>query len=367
MRDKLLWLGAGAIASTCHSAAAIEMPRFGADFIYHSNTYSGSLFDYEDDSTGYWRRLRASVKQDFTSWLSAKASTDYEYDDRKFELVDLYLEWSINADWSMLVGRFKEPFSMENVQSLKTQYMTERSAPGNALTYGRNYGIGLFYEGKRWTWAGAVTEEDAEDEGFDDAYAATSRITYAPVLEDEYFVHLGAGYSQRDATERNYRPDANLIAKGADAEVRSPRLRGVDEMQAYNLELAGQWRNFLVQAEAFKQQVDMLNGEKHHLEGHYAVFLWTITGNPRRYRDGEISLGKGDHITELAIRYSHSDFVVEGDGDRGDTRAIAINYYPRSNIRFSLEYEYGTLYDYDEYSRDMERGESFNGRLQYLF
>src|SRR5690606_41579296 len=115
MRDKLLWLGAGAIASTCHSAAATEMPRFGADFIYHSNTYSGSLFDYEDDSTGYWRRLRASVKQDFTSWLSAKASTDYEYDDRKFELVDLYLEWSINADWSMLVRSEERRVGKERV------------------------------------------------------------------------------------------------------------------------------------------------------------------------------------------------------------------------------------------------------------
>jgi phosphate-selective porin OprO and OprP len=350
-------------------AWAIEAPKLSADLMYDSNQFDGALFDEVDPATAdthFLRRLKISAEMDILDRLSAELSYELDTDDNQFKVDDAFLTYEITKKLDILLGRFKEPFGLENLQSLKTMYVMERSSPTNLMTFGRHDGVGLHYHNNWWTAQSALMTIPSDDEDFDDASAYVGRITIAPIHRKKRFIHLGAGFTQRDATDGKYQLESNLIARSAGDLVKSARY-DARSITAMNTELAAQYSPILIQAEYLQQKIDTENEGDILLDGGYFTVMWTAIGRSRKYDQGRIKFDPSKHTVELAYRYSVVNLTGEIKGDAAKVHELAINYYLNQSIKCVLQYESAERKDWsDEGILQIADGDSLNFRIQLL-
>lgn len=361
---------ASLIVAPC-TANAIEPPQLSVNLMYDSNNYRGSLFEDEESTatrTSYLRRLKLSAKMNLMEDLTAKVALDFDNDEQKFEVDDAYLEFRIAKPLRVYLGRFKEPFGLENQQSLKTQYLMERSAPTNLLTFGRNHGVSLHYQSDLWTVQTAVMKVPSEDNDFDDAFAYVGRLTIAPIQEKRSFVHVGVGASKRNTTASKYQLEDNLIAYGTGDLINSAK-HDAEEIHAGNIEFAAQYRFLLLQTEYLRQNIQTEEQQGVRVDGSYATLAWTLMGKPREYDDGEIKLSsKAKHTIEIAYRHSAINLTGGIKGDMATAQEIAVNYYTKEALKLTLQYERGRREDWDEDGQlEVDHGQSLNVRVQFLW
>ena len=108
---------------------------------------------------------------------------------------------------NLRVGHFREPFSLERLESTSDTPFLERSTVVNALTPFRNIGLMGFdwNERESATWAYGVFNENTNEFGEDlhdrTGVSATGRATWLPWYDEEsngrYLLHFGASYSYR--------------------------------------------------------------------------------------------------------------------------------------------------------------------------
>jgi phosphate-selective porin OprO and OprP len=127
-------------------------------------------------------------------------------------------------------------------------------------------------------------------------------------------------------------------------------------------ELAGNWKNFYVQAENFWFGIDRSSAQKDpKFSGFYVQSSWLITGESHRYNmtNGAyqaprpllpFNAGGGIGAWEFALRFSRADFNFEegeegfaptADSVRGGKQNIwtaGINWYATPNVKFMLNY-----------------------------
>lgn len=369
-RRRPLQLSTVCLLSACSASVLAELPfDLSAQMMYDHHQLSGSIFDDEElkSNVSHLRRLKLTLKYDISKRLKVKTSAEYDNEEDKFGIDDGYFDVSLTDHWSLLVGQFKEPFGMENQQSLATQYTTERSVPTNAFTFGRNPGLQTVYSRKRWQWQFAATQVKAKDEEFSDAIAYTTRLTALALDIDQGFIHLGAGWTSRKGSENKYDIDEGLIANGVGNLIGSPKLKA-DNMQSSNVEFAARLSAFIWQGEYFIHNIEERNNDKHTFYGYYNTLMWTAVGSKRDYDDGEIKFDDASkHTLEFAIRRSYVDLETEQDGDRADTMTVAVNYYYKDALRISLEHQNTDLLHLDDGNDLLVSGESFNARLQLQF
>lgn len=330
---------------------------------YDTHAYDGEMFEAEGvrgDGESKLRRLKASSKVDFNDAISMKASLEYEVDDRKFVVDDFYLSGPFWAGMEFKLGQFKEPFGLENLQSLKFQYLRERSVATNAFTFSRERGFGLSKEAGRWYWEGAISS--IEDSGT----AYTTRLAFAPLLKKKRFIHLGAGWSTRDGIKGKYDIDETVIAHSVGNLIHSANYKP-EFVNAGNIEFAARYRAFVIQSEAFWQDIQ-LEGNSYQLGGYYTSVLWTLMGRSREYKNGELDFDKPKKQTlELAARFSMADLESRRDGQITEVLSVALNYYFRDALRLTLEYERARLDSF--YPRQWDtrtKGDSVSARLQLI-
>ncbi len=336
---------------------------------------SGKLFDLDELDPGRGialRKLKLSGEYDFTRSVSAELSLDYRSDENKFEIDDLYIAKDLTRAISLTLGRFKEPFGLENLQGLKYQYLQERSVASRAFRLGRNYGAYLKATGKRWNIDLSSVELEPDDDAIFRKYGEshTLRLSGLVYKKRKNFIHLGAGYNSRKPASRVHEIKEPLIGREVGNLIRSGDLDTALTIDTHNFEFAVYWNKLLLQAEYFKQKTDAFNSylfidEKVNFKGYYTSFLWAIFGEPRRYDDGEIKFRRSDKPTfELALRSSEVELEYFFDGDTAQTNEIALNYYRSSAIKLSAEYANADIEEY-EFSFLSERsGDTFTLRLQ---
>lgn len=355
------------------SSAWAEKKKYsiGATLAYDINTYDGDLFDGEDAVNKHvseLRRLKFSGRYKFTDALSVKLSTKYRLHKDEFVLDDAYLRAKLGSRVTMTVGRFKEPFSMENSQGFKYQYLMERSVATNTLTFARKNGIKFLTEGESWGWTLAAMQVKAKDDDFDDAIAYITRFTVAPINSKKKFLHFGAGLSTRNGVEKKYDIDEAVIAPGVGDLIHSVKI-AADTLHASNVEFAGKYGPIVLQSEGYYQRIEGRDGLDYQLAGYYATLSWAIMGRSRAYKNGRVEyVAPKKQALELAIRYSLADLESHWDGDVAEVTSICLNYYVRSALRVSLEYEYADLtsYDADDWEYSRAKGNAINARLQLM-
>jgi phosphate-selective porin OprO/OprP len=144
-----------------------------------------------------------------------------------------------------------------------------------------------------------------------------------------------------------------------------------DNAYTWGFELGGNWRNFLLQGEYIRIDVDRNQGETLHFDGGYVEASWVITGESRRYDTSASAWARpvpehpfnpvagdgGWGAWEVAARYSTVDLNSDDvNGGNQQVYALAVSWYPTALLRFMLQ---GAYVDVDRRSSGIETGQNF--------
>lgn len=298
---------------------------------------------------------------------------------------DAWIAYTGFAPFTVQIGAFSPPANMDDGQSPEDQLFLERaSAAELSRTLGGadgRVGIGLRGNGLRWFGAVTATGPTVNDaETFDEQFAVVGRygvllLTDQDQIQNTYNLQLGLngtyvfntpdgglGTSARSAIRFRDRPElrldgTRLIDTGSiDA----------DNVWTYGAEMGAQYRQFYVQAEAFRFGLDRRDSPlpDPRFWGGYAEASWILTGefrryniatgsfqNPRPYESFSPANG-GFGAFELAGRYSYLDLDYGAGlagtanpfgGVRGGRQKIVtlgLNWYPNSNVKLLFNYQH---------------------------
>ena len=326
----------GLKAATTDNKASVQLGgRLQWD--YDSTEADDRNIDTQDADV---RRARIFLKGHYGDWAYKMQFNVAESSGAKGgDAEDLYLRYTgFGKQANITIGKQKEPFGLEEQTSSKDISLLERSAMTEAYAPGRNAGIQLHGKGSNWTYGIGYFEADGDGSNDFDNKAVTGRVTFAPVKSDDLVVHLGAGFSSRDADSSD------------------------DERDVYNVELATAAGPFHAQAEYF--DVDEGNLDE---DGYYVQLGWILTGESRPYKDGKFKRVKPSTEAgawEVVLRYEDGYGKFSDAGLRtleGEQTSFGVNYYMNSNVRLGVSYM-----DAEEDASGFD-GDEFRARVQFAF
>ena len=302
----------------------------------------------------------------FESYLSIQGGLEfafqYDFNSATAPINDAVVSYHGYAPVVATVGNFKEPFSLNQLQSDNTTTFTERSLM-DAFAPGRSFGGAVGGAGKNWTVTGGVYGANANIGPDTNGVAGTGRITYAPILDDKQVLHFGfaGSYRQLDRTGPNPNPSfsskpedfvyaRNLVTTGA--------LLKADDVVRLNAEALYQYGPYRVQGEYTHVDVDGYAGQADRsFDGGYVEAAWVINGNGRVYRvtppygsefavlqgvaiDDSQRISQGGYgVFELAGRFSAIDLTSKNTtGGHEEDFTAGLNWYPDRNIRVMADY-----------------------------
>jgi len=289
------------------------------------------------------RRARLFAKGHYGDWAYKAQFNIAESGDGGGDAEDLYIRYTgFGKAANITVGKQKESFGLEELTSSKDISLLERSAMTEFYAPGRSAGIQLHGKGSNWTYGVGIFEADGDGGNDFDKTAITGRVTFAPINTGSTLVHLGAGVTRRDADVSD------------------------DEVDTYNVELAGAFGPFHAQAEYF----DSEQGQD-ETDGYYVQAGWIITGESRPYKDGtfkRVKPGK-DGAVEVVVRYEdgdgkYSDIGLASSQRDGEQTSVGVNYYANNNVRLGLSYMDGEARGA---SGNTFEGDELRARLQFVF
>ena len=285
------------------------------------------------------RRARLYAKGHFGDWAYKTQFNVAESDGAKGGTAeDLYIRYlGFGSTATVTIGKQKEPFGLEQLTSSKDISALERSAMSERYTPGRSGGIQLSGKGDNWTYGIGYFEADGNgDDDFNNT-AVTARGTFAPVQTNNAVVHLGAGYTTRDADDQ------------------------ADEVDTFNLELAGASGPFHAQAEYFDSEEGQVD-----VDGYYVQLGWIITGESRPYKAGafkRVKPASPKGAWEVVARFEDGDGKYSDvglDTTDGKQTTLGVNYYANKNVRLGMSYMDGE-------EANGASGDEVRARLQYAF
>ncbi len=273
-------------------------------------------------------------------------------------------------------GHFKEPMSLEQLTSGRFVTMNSRSVM-DTFAPGRNLGIQAYadklLDGKMSFATGIFRETNNDTAQFpastqtsdDEAYAWTSRLTFAPILENkgEELIHLGFAYSLRNppcassatagcnTANQRVKFEAKPEIAESDALAATGNLNGVARDQRLGAELAAQFSSLALQGE-YIGAFETMPGADRYFYGWYGQASYFLTGEYRPYSPGGFkrpkplhNLGKdGWGAFELAGRVSHLNLVDDATAGGNMWNCTAgLNWYLNPNVVMKGDFVYSTL------------------------
>ena len=270
------------------------------------------------------------------------------------DLKDAYLGLTDFPLGKLLMGHFKEPFSLEELTSSKYITFLERALP-NIFALGRNAGFMLHNtcSDERMTTAiGVFRSTDDYGENVDNGgYNITGRVTILPIYENKgaNLLHLGSAYSYRnpdDSIQYQQSPEAHLT----DSFVDTGSFAG-DQVDLVGLEAA--WVNgpLSLQGEYMIADADRFGGGSDvEFDGYYVQASYFLTGEHRKYKTTEgafsrtkpkenYSAAGGSGAWEVKARYSGLDLSDRDiTGGELDNITVGVNWYLNPNTRIMWDY-----------------------------
>lgn len=314
-------------------------------------------------------------------------------------ITDAWVEYTALKPFTVTLGQFKEPFSLESVTSNRFLTFNERSMANNAFVEWANpYLLGVSGQayGERWTARAALQAEPIGGGGFNantslnnqgnanrtgtsgnTSYGATGRVTGLPYFKSKTeLVHLGASGSYRTVNNTsngaqnafgtsNNTTSMRFASQIADVD-RTPwadtgnltnGLNGghtLDNYYRLGAEAAGVAGPFSLQTEVMGTK---LNGNGYNsrdiLWGAYGYASWFITGESRNYdtKKGAFARQKpnknfslkngGWGAWELATRFDALDLHSQNvHGGRLEQATVALNWYVNPHVRMMFDYSH---------------------------
>lgn len=340
------------------------------------------------------RQLRLSAIGTIYDVAKIKFEIDFARID---EIKDIWLGLRVPYLGQLKVGHFKEPFSLEELTSLKYISFMERSLPTLAIAPGRDIGImcGDTAFGERMTWAvgaflvagsfGSVGEAtDRLTNAF--GYSVTGRTTGLPYYLDggRRLLHLGVSFSHQN---RDQNRDDSRLRLSALPETFLTDKRLVDTepfftsaVNLVNSELAVVSGPLSFQGELFQAFTDADAVGDPHFWGFYLYLSYFITGEHRNYDTAKgVFLGirprhnfhpfQGNWgALEVGLRFSYLD-LNDGDikGGREKNFTAGLNWYLNPNVRLMFNYIRANVEDRAGPPVNDGTANIFQGRFQIHF
>jgi len=268
------------------------------------------------------------------------------------------------------VGHFKEPFSLDQLDSALVLTFMERNL-ADVFAPARNMGVMALdcNEEQTWTWAYGLFRQMDETPPFasndNGGWAFTARTTWLPWYDEPSggrgLLHLGMAYRFLDfdsATQRiRQRPETSVGPRVVDTGIVG-HMQNVNEIGP---ELAFVYGPFSLQSEwigAFYNRGDGFDNL--YFNGYYVYASYFITGEHRTYnrregrfdrirpfenffrvRTGDGSVATGMGAWELAYRYSNISLDDPGAGvlgGRANDHTLGLNWYLNPYSRLMWNY-----------------------------
>lgn len=312
------------------------------------------------------RRARFAVKAKLhKNWYG---EIDLDFAGATTELKDLYIKYTNDAkDFNFKAGQFKEGFSMETTTTSRYITFLERSlaskfSPSRHLGFQANYMkekyllIGGIHFNKQGEFEEVEFGQDAnKKQGRDEGYSLTGRAVYRPIIDDEKFVHIGAGFSYRTPKTDLEIPDSYRFSTRSISAINRKKYLDTDDIlnvennTIWNIELAGSYKNIMFQSEYTNNDIKrMENLSTVNLNGFYMQTAYLLNGGKYNYNKNEgeftqISTNNEKGVLEVAFRYDFIDLndeVAEIYGGSADAYTLGLNYYFNTNVKVMLDYSY---------------------------
>ncbi|MBL1142095.1 MAG: porin [Proteobacteria bacterium] len=350
--------------------------RVGGRIQADAATYSEDLRRQNDGTE--MRRARLFVQGNL--WDAWKYKLQYDLvNTGSSGIADAYIQYT-DLPWDIKVGHFKQPFSLQNMTSSKYITFTERGLP-HLFTPGRAIGAGVGRSEKNWSLNAGIFGEgiDGASGDEDEGFALGGRATYAPILNNNQHLHLGASFSYRDSGSIDSlsfsdRPEShvtNVREVSTGSFNADTNLRTVAEAAYTN-------GPFSLQSEYYYVDIDRDSSTLSDLvfSGYYVEGSWFFTDDMRNYSGNKGSYGRikpksvvgkgGIGAWQLAMRFSSVD-LNDADITGGDAQnfSLGLNWFATNNIRLSANYI--NVLDVNGGAGDGDEPEAFQMRAQVEF
>ena len=266
------------------------------------------------------------------------------YDAKADKFLDTNIGYRFNGTTVLTVGQFKQPNSLEELSSTKNNDFISKAMVTNTFGLARRLGVGLSTGGDTWTLTGSMFgRELTRNLAHGSGYGA--RFTWAPINQSGRLFHLGLSAvdydTDADTVRIRTRPQADLASARL---VDTGNLTNTDRQQTLGVE--GIWVQgpFKLQAEYMQSTVDRYSSPEDFTGASgYVSGVWNVTGETWGYKNGVIATGGPDEpasgMWQLGLRYDTID-LDDGTvlGGQMDSLTGGVNWYWRSNTKFSLNY-----------------------------
>lgn len=296
------------------------------------------------------------------------------------QLADAYVTYKGWQPLSLYVGHQVIPFSQEAQTADRNLSFMERSLASNFLV-GRAPGLMLLANRDNWSAQAMVFGEQLSTPAnalSDESTGASLRFSWAPLLSNDYSIHLAAAGMERIPNQNNLslgsgsnisyteavrfraKPESNIIDTRL-IDTGAIGIIDVENTRLWGAELGASLRSWQLMAEYIDTRVARRYG-KPELEftGWYAMAAWTITGEGRRYlstrgtfdgiKPSKPTTAGGSGAWELAVRVSELDltdgpeslvagkWVNEINGGAQRDLTLALNWYLTNSLRIGANY-----------------------------
>ncbi|QDU59842.1 Porin O precursor [Planctomycetes bacterium Pan216] len=342
-----------------------------------------------DDELAF-RRARVAAYGSIVEHLSYILEMDFALAGRP-SFVDAFAEWdSIPLLGTVRVGRWRQPFGLESLSSIRGITFLERGEP-IALAPFRRTGVGFFNYAKneRVTWAlstfRSTTDQYGNAFGNLGGQGLAGRVTVLPIYKDggRRLFHLGASYNYMNPGNNTARffsqPEIffDELATGGTPQFVDTGNIDSQYYSVFGTEIAGVHGPWSAQAEWIPASVQQTGGPQLFFSGAYAYVSYILTGESRGY---DPKLGVFTRVTptnsfdpkrplcfggawELAARYSYLNLNSENiTGGEIQDFTWGVNWYLVTRFRLQFNYIH-TLLDRDLNST----ANSFALRAQFDF
>lgn len=321
------------------------------------------------------------------------------------EVTDAYLRYNgftpftSTKPLAITAGHFKIPFSFEQLMADKDLSLMERSLP-NALLKSRAPGVMVSTSSDHWTASAmgfseqlysnapsnSPTTNTTANSQQDEGGGASTRVTWAPLIDDGELLHFGLSAQYQKPTQR---VGGGVISFASRPESFTTNLRTLDtktitgevkDAKLYGAEFSGVFGPATLAAEYIRAHIDRdligPAGGDLTFAGWYTQASWMLTGEHRAY-DADKGLFKGIvpmspvgtggyGAWEITARYSVldlNDLNISGGRERNAT--LGLGWYANNYVRLSGNWVH--VYEIDGGPFNGQSMNALQARLQFAY
>jgi phosphate-selective porin OprO/OprP len=271
------------------------------------------------------------------------------------------------GDSSVMFGQYKQPNSLEELSSTKNNDFMSKAMTTNLFAMSRRVGAAYTYTNSDVNFGltasifgNELTRNQSPSLGTGNGWG--TRGYWAPIKNDNQFLHLGLSYvdlearnsSNQNVARLRVRPDADLSGTRL---IDTGNLLDSDRLKVFGVESAYVQGPFKAQAEYMTTTVTRNAGYQDFTgDSWYLYGVWNITGESWSYKNGVVSTplpnDPGLGMWQVGVRYDTANLndgsvdytnplapVVTGVlGGEENNWTLGVNWYWRSNFKVALDY-----------------------------